>query len=437
VSDRSVNLQKGLRCLWVAREIPLPLNSGDKTYTARLAQALTAAGTSITFMGLATSEATPLRSLQAFDSRIEWSIVPGRPNPTALALASPLPLVAARFGTRDYAQHLTTTLRTRDFDVVILDNYAMAWAIGPIRKSKKDGARPLIVYIAHNFETGLSADIARDFRGNSVRKAALYANAWKTANAERGLARVAHIVVTLTSEDANSLAPLSPSSAKLVLPPGYSELRAPDRQIKETTPRRVVIVGRFRWTPKEMNLSAFLETADPILQNAGVGIDIVGEVPDSLRKTWEPRVKATQFHGFVKNLGEFLATRRMGLIIEQTGGGFKLKSLDYIFNRLPIAAIKGSIAGLPMTPGLQYLSFESMYELAHGVAAAIDDLAGLNSMQKAAYERCEGSFDWGDRGRALCDALKEVARPNLCQGKELGLINPSVPRDCASPRAPS
>ena len=174
------------------------------------------------------------------------------------------------------------------------------------------------------------------------------------------------------------------------------------------TPRLVVIVGAYRWTPKELNLSAFFEATDPILQNAGVGVDVVGEVPDSLRKAWEARVKATRFHGFVENLGEFLAARRMGLVVEQTGGGFKLKTLDYIFNRMPIAAIKGSIAGLPLTPGLDYLSFQSMRELAQGAAAVIDDIARLNSLQQAAYAKCNTGFDWSDRGRTLCNVIRQA-----------------------------
>jgi polysaccharide biosynthesis protein PslH len=392
----------------LARAIPLPLSSGENVYTARLAQALAAAGASVTFMGLATSAASSLPAAEAFESGIEWSIMPGRPNPTVLALASRLPFAAARFGTRDYAQHIAAMLRERDFDVVILDHYPMAWAIGHIQGSKRNGARPLIAYIAHNFETKLAADIARDFRGNLLRKAALYANAWKTANAARRLASAADVIVTLTAEDAKSLAPLSPSSAKLVLPPGYNGPRAPDRRIVQATPRRVAIVGSYRWRPKQMNLSAFLEAADPVLQNAGIGIDIVGDGPDSFRQAWKAKVQATRFHGFVDNLGEFLAARRMGLVVEETGGGFKLKALDYIFNRVPIAAIRGSMAGLPLTQGLDYLSFESMRELAQGVAAVIDDLDRLNSLQQAAYEKCNTGFDWSDRGRTLYDAIQQA-----------------------------
>ncbi len=399
---------EGPRCLWLARAIPLPLNSGDNVYTARLTQALVAAGASVTFMGLASPAARLLRPAEALESRIEWNIVPGRPNPTVLALASPLPLVAARFGTRNYAHHLKTMLRARHFDVVILDHYAMVWAIDLIKESERNGARSLIAYIAHNLETEVSADIARNFRGNLFRKAALHANAWKIANAEHSLARAADLIAAHTAEDAKGLARLSPLSAKLVLPPAYHGPRPPDRRIGRATPRRVAIVGNYRWTPKQMNLSSFFEAADPILQNAGVGIDVVGDGPDSFRKAWEARVQATQFHGFVEDLGEFLAARRMGLVVEETGGGFKLKTLDYIFNRVPIAAIRGSIAGLPLTPGLHYLSFESMRELAQGIIAVIDDIERLNSLQQAAYEKCESSFDWADRGRTLRNAIRQA-----------------------------
>jgi hypothetical protein len=138
----------------------------------------------------------------------------------------------------------------------------------------------------------------------------------------------------------------------------------------------------------------------------------------------------TRFHGFVDNLGEFLAARRMGLVVEQTGGGFKLKTLDYIFNRVPIAPIRGSIAGLPMTAGLHYLSFESMRELVQGVVAVIDDIERLNFMQQAAYEKCDSGFDCGrPRRHSLqchlpsCEAAKAYYHEELgCPGSEVVII---------------
>jgi hypothetical protein len=38
-----------------------------------------------------------------------------------------------------------------------------------------------------------------------------------------------------------------------------------------------MVVGNYRWMAKQINLSACLEAADPIMQGAGIGIDIVGE----------------------------------------------------------------------------------------------------------------------------------------------------------------
>jgi hypothetical protein len=251
-------------------------------------------------MGLATSAASSLRSAEAFERRIEWSIVPGRPNSTVRALASTLPLVAARFGTRDYTRHLKTMLRARDFDVVILDNYAMAWAIAFIQRSERNGTSPLIVYIGHNFETKLSADIARNFSGNLFRKSALYANAWKTATAERNLARAGDIIVTLTAEGKHyrRFFPLLANVDLRTL-----RTRVQYRQIVPATPRRVVIVGDYRWTPKEMNMSAFSKQPTPSCKT------LASVSTSSARRRICERLgskgQGDAFHGFVEDLGEF------------------------------------------------------------------------------------------------------------------------------------
>jgi hypothetical protein len=57
---------------------------------------------------------------------------------------------------------------------------------------------------------------------------------------------------------------------------------------------------------------------------------------------------------------------------------------------------------------LHYLSFEDMSELAQGVTAAIDDIEQLNSLQRAAYKRCESGFDWSDRGLTLFNAIGQA-----------------------------
>jgi len=159
-----------------------------------------------------------------------------------------------------------------------------------------------------------------------------------------------------------------------VLRPGYNGPRAPERQVAQATPRRVAIVGSYWWTAKEMNLSAFLEAADPISQNAGGSVDIVGEVPDSCRKACGTGVKATWFHGFVDNLSEFLAAGRMG--VGRRGDGRRVQAQG---TRLYLQSDKRQHGGLPLTQGLDYLSFGSMRALAQGVAA-VTTAAGVSAM---------------------------------------------------------
>ena len=158
-----------------------------------------------------------------------------------------------------------------------------------------------------------------------------------------------------------------------------------------------------------MNLIEFMAAADELFHQRQIALWVVGNVSDHLQA--KNHFRATRFLGFVEDLEPIFRSVRIGIVAERTGGGFKLKTLDYILYHyifVPIAAIRGSIVGLPFTAGLEYLSFESMRELACGVAAVIDDTEGLNSLQEAAYEKCESGFDWSDRGRALRNAISEA-----------------------------
>jgi len=93
--------------------------------------------------------------------------------------------------------------RARDFDAVILDQYAMVWAIGHIQRKREERRKTADRAIADNFKTRVAADIAQDC-SNLFRKTASHANARKTAHAEHGLVRGADKLVTLTAEDAKS-----------------------------------------------------------------------------------------------------------------------------------------------------------------------------------------------------------------------------------------
>ena len=76
-------------------------------------------------------------------------------------------------------------------------------------------------------------------------------------------------------------------------------------------------------------------------------------------------------------------------------GGFKLKGLDYVFNRLPILAMRIALPGMPLEEGRSVGLFDSHSALAEGVVALIDDFRASMRGRKRAYAACADRFDWG------------------------------------------
>ena len=95
----------------------------------------------------------------------------------------------------------------------------------------------------------------------------------------------------------------------------------------------------------------------------------------------------------------------MALVAERHGGGFKLKVLDYIFNRMPILALNGSVAGVPLQHDDSILLFEDYETLAQGTLQVLDDYDRLNQLQDRAYAVCRDQFNWSSRGESLLAAI--------------------------------
>ena len=388
--------------LWLCRELPWPLDSGDRVYTARLAEHLAAAGARVTVMGLAGRNNAAERLSN--DSKVAWRPIDAGPRSKLAALPNRLPVVAARFSPIAYIRAVREELSRGIYRVLVLDQYALGWVLLRCHDLLRR-APLLVIHVSHDFETEVTAAIADDFRGNPVRKLLLRQNARKTKRCEALLTRRSDLITVNTQEDAAKFAAAGARSTPVVLRPGYAGQRLSERSITAETPRRVALLGSFVWTAKQMNLAAFLEAADGMLYRAGVAIDVIGAVPASFKAAWGPRLRATVFHGFVKDLPVQLARARVGVVAESTGGGFKHKTLDYLYARVPIAAYEGALAGIPDRIRRHFLLRPDAPALARQIAELIDDLDELNRMQEAAYAAAADEFRWDRIGRELHAAI--------------------------------
>ena len=400
------------RVLWITRNGPGANPAGAEVYSLGLLEAVADAGASVTSLGLG-PDGDDRAADRGRGASVDWRIVRARERGTLRSLASKLPLVAARASPPPLADTLSRVLEEQEFDVVAFDNYVAGWALDAVRRSGRKPKRA--VYVAHNDETRLAADIAQNFAGDPLRRLALKLNAAKIRRLETKLLRRADLLVTLTEPDRDQLLPRNPDLEAIVLPPGYGDRRRASRRITAEVPRRIAMVGSVRWIAKRMNVAAFLEAADRRLAEAGITLDVIGDVPDDFRAEWEPRLAATRFRGFVDDLAEEMAATRLGLVVEATGGGFKLKTLDYIFNRVPVAALAGSSEGLPRAVTDTFLVAGDMAGLTDRIIAAIDDFDSLNARQEAAFAAANDVFDWSQNGRRFLAAITSLrtdrARP--------------------------
>ncbi len=395
----------GLRILWIARYMPYPADAGAKVYSARLAQSLVAAGARVRFLGFGAGDAAPEEA-----RHVEWLPVPGARRSEWLALFSRLPNGAAVDASAGYRRLLEEQLR-EPWDAIVLDGYAAGWALDHCLAQRfTTEPAPVIVHVSHNHEAAVWRDLSASSGGSLARRFVVWQNALKVRILEQRVVRNVDLLTTITDEDRAALTGATDSPPAITLTPGYSGTIAAPRTLDATTPRRVAIVGSFHWIMKQENLRRFVHAADAVFARNGIQLDIVGAVPEKLRRELASTARATRFHGFVDDPADCLAHARMAVVPEVIGGGFKLKFLDYLFTRVPIATLADAAAGLP--PGLRehMLLRDDLESLTAGIVAEIDCFDLLNRRQERAFELASSLYQWQDRGTRLCRAITQIHR---------------------------
>ena len=393
-----------MRCLWLARSLPFPQDSGDRIYSAQLARALAQAGAEVDFVGhRAIGAEAPA------DWPVRWHAIDGGCRPNWRALASLQPLNGAIHDTAAYRARLAEMLTWR-WDAIVIDTYGMGWALAQVQRATQQRVRPpALVHTSHNHEAALWRGMAREYRGSPLRKLALWLNAHKVDRVERRLARDADLMSCITPEDARAFAP-ERRSPTIVLTPGFSGVEALPHPITAATPRRVVLMGSFRWVVKQENLKALVQRADAAFREHGIGLDVIGDVPQELGEQLAG-FASVRLHGFVDDVAPFFRGARMALVPEVIGGGFKLKFLDYVFGRMPVVTLNDAAAGVPAAVRNAMLGCADLDELVRTVVERIDDLPTLARLQRDALAAARTAFDWSDRGRALLRAVRELGHP--------------------------
>jgi len=267
---------------------------------------------------------------------------------------------------------------------------------------------PVTVFVTHNHEASVTESQWREGRWWMPRRFYLWQNWRKTVRLERRVASKSDLITAITDADAGRFQQDAPTARVIQLAPGYDGVRLIQRRIKATTPRGVILFGSYLWSAKQASLQLFLQQAVAVLAAAAISIDVVGDMDQKLLQSLETKYPGVRFHGFVEDAASHLAAARIAVLAEPVGGGFKLKLLEYIFNRVPVASLEICASGLPESVRSHMLLAGDIKSLLMKIVAKIDNLDRLNAMQKGAFAAANEMFDWGNRGRTLLIAIKDV-----------------------------
>jgi glycosyltransferase involved in cell wall biosynthesis len=387
-----------MRCLWLTLIDPEPRHNGQLVYSGGLIGGAAEAGMETHVVGLGRqSRPRPLGS--GSDNKVWW-LADGQLRSRLISLASPLPHMASRAKSPKLHRLLRDRLN-EEWDAIVFDGISAGWALDMVlRRYQGEAQRPRVVYVSHNHERSLREEVAKNHPFAPLRMALQY-DTMKVAALERRLVAAADLVTAITPEDRDRYLQDQANLQIAVLTPGYDGKRLEQRSITKDLPRRAVIVGSFEWIAKQLNLSEFIAIADPLFAAAGAQLQIVGHGNPDFIKRMRRDALATEFTGRVRDVSTYMEQARVALVPERHGGGFKLKVLDYVFGRMPILAIDGSVAGMPLNHGESILYFRDPLALARGVLRVIDDFDQLNGLQERAFAQCHDSFSWRQRGETL------------------------------------
>jgi glycosyltransferase involved in cell wall biosynthesis len=392
-----MNGRPNMRYLWLTWTDPKPEWDGQRIYSGRLIDAVAAAGADIDVLCFV-SEGSP-RRFGATEGRVHWWPVVRDSRPSWASVFSHLPNVAYRCDTAETRAVFRQLVTEQSWDAIVLDGLYAGWALPLLKQLTRIwGYTPRVIYVSHNHEESTRAAVASNYHGNPLARYALGQDASKARALEHRLVQSSDLVTAITPDDAERFAVQWPTKPVAVLSPGYAGHRVTRRILTENLPRRVVLVGSFKWVAKRINLEEFLNVADPLFASVGAELQVVGDGSPAHLATLRKRLHATQLVGRVSEIEPYLADARMAVVPERVGGGFKLKVLDYVFNRLPVAALNGSTAGTPLRAPETCLSYETVEDLTSGILSVIDDLPYLNRIQEQAYAACVDRFDWRNRG---------------------------------------
>lgn len=368
-----------MRVLFLTTLLPGSKYTGSEVASQSFIDGLRAIGHDVTVIGYRRVGTNPPRHAQdliAADRHIETRDAGLRPGLwMARAIAGRAPYTVTKFVSAAYRRCAQDVLARVRPQLVVLDHARTSWLL------PEAGWATPHVYLAHNVEHRLYADLAR---GRPVLGWANRRESRRIHAVERRICAGAREVWTLTAEDATTLEGLGALTRHFHLPP---------TEVPSATPvaptRDVVTLGSWTWKANAAGLQWLLDEVVPHLP-AGVQIHVGGAGAQELT-AGRPRVT---YHGRVPDAMEFLRSGRVVAVPSVRGAGVQVKTIDALTTGRPVVATATAMRGVGDPPARTAVVSDCVsFAAALAGALAQPDIGSTEAAFAWAHARVESFHD--------------------------------------------
>jgi len=387
------------KVLAITYALPDNLRAGDYIYTYYLFKEL-AKHVHLTVVG---QRAVEVQS--SVEGWVQQTIaMPAAPKPPLLSVFSKYPNCIFQNYTKIFREAIRSIANKEDYSAIICDQFKTYWAAETINAEREKAGQPPLpmLLMTHNYDSQMKNKQTRH-ENNLLKRLIFFIDELKVRKYEKIALLTANEITAITEIDAKFISQIS-SKAAAVIKPGYSGYVHSNHQISDRGPRRAAVLGSFYTHIKQQNLIKLIEEANQLFSKTGTELLVVGDGPKAFFDKIS-KYKFVQVTGRVESPDKHLHKARIAIIAELVGGGFKYKALNYVFNKIPMAVLRGTMAGLPLQPNKDYFEYSTLSMLAGGVVQEIDDIDKLNTIASNALAACRDEFSWQERGKRLFEMI--------------------------------
>ncbi len=321
-----------MNVLVICNKFPYPPTDGGQIATFSMIRGMAELGHSVTVAAINTSkhyfDVTKLpesvKQIADFQSVFVNTDLTAK-DALCNLLCSRLPYTATRFVVDDFFYLLRQIFSEKTFDVVQLEGLYMCAYIPLIRQCSK----AKIAYRAHNVEFEIWQRLAKETKGNFLKKFYLNNLAKRVERFEKSMLNQYDFIVPITKRDCDLYTQIGNQKPSLVAPTGIFVKDLPKFQpaLQETI--SLFHLGALDWTPNQQGLIWFLEncwqqirTQHPEIQLFVAGRNAPEWFVEKLN------IPGVVYMGEVPNAYEFMSQHTIMIVPLLAGGGMRIKILE-------------------------------------------------------------------------------------------------------------